>query len=131
MSIGNLLSEFGPIDAGAAKHSRAPTKASSTRRNVGAMRHTSGATSVALTVLISLAVTLLGCDKNEKTEITEAPGCPPTISGTGRVERVPDEKRPTSCLAVVLMCNYCEYKPDGIFNKASSTPCGACFGSDF
>jgi hypothetical protein len=70
-----------------------------------------------------------GCGK--KTEITNAPGCAATISGTGSKKRVADANKPSSCWGVVLVCNYCEYKLDGIFTKSVSRPCGVCIGSDF
>lgn len=58
------------------------------------------------------AIRLVGCE-GKRVEQTQAPGCGPTITSTGKIERVLDAIKPTSCPGVILMCNYCEYRPDG------------------
>lgn len=82
-------------------------------------------------VLIIVAAGALATGCGEKTEIAKAPGCNPNITPTGKKEKVADFIKPTSCLGVVLMCNYCEYKPEGTFLRSGSEPCGGCIGADF
>ena len=81
--------------------------------------------------LLVIAAFMLAAGCGEKTEITQAPGCQPTMTSTGKKEKVADSVKPTSCKGVVLMCNYCQYKPDGTFSNSGFEPCGACIGADF
>jgi hypothetical protein len=84
---------------------------------------------LAATVLAVAA--LVACARNAPSGAAKAEDCEPFIAATGKQQRISHPQQPSACLGVVLMCNYCEYRPDGTFEKAGSEPCGGCIGADF
>jgi hypothetical protein len=57
--------------------------------------------------------------------------CDRALPATGTQQWVSHPQKPSACFGVVMMCNYCEYDPDGAFEKSGSEACGVCIGADF
>jgi hypothetical protein len=57
--------------------------------------------------------------------------CPPSIRPTGREERIPKFGCETTCVVLVMLCNYCVYNPAGGYLRSETKVCGACVGLPF
>lgn len=82
-------------------------------------------------LLVASAFAIVGCSKDELSGRAKTEDCDQSIPAPGKAKKLPHPKEPTACLLVVEMCNYCEYKPDGSFDRAGSEACGVCVGADF
>lgn len=88
-----------------------------------------------LVLAVPCAALITACDKSPKeaidalpkTEITQQ-SCAARLPGTGAKQIVQNPEKPTSCWAVVMMCNTCEYDDGGQFTGEGKEACGVCFG---
>lgn len=80
----------------------------------------------AILVLAATTFLLVGC-KNPELETH----CTANGPATGSQIRVANPKSPTSCNAILMSCNYCEYDGEGRFLTAGSETCGVCLLSEF
>jgi hypothetical protein len=87
-------------------------------------------------VMMALAI-LVACDRKGVDETLAqarrdnaytSQTCEPTHPASDRGTRIPDPVKPSSCYAVVMMCNYCDYDAEGAFKKSDEEACGVCVG---
>jgi hypothetical protein len=69
-------------------------------------------------------------DQAQKDNAYSQQNCEARIPATSSVTRVADPVEPSACVAVVMMCNYCEYDSDGMFKKSGRDACGLCLAWD-
>lgn len=86
---------------------------------------------LAVALIASLVVGGCSSDEGSDGEGSGAEACAPRVHGTEAGQKTPHPEKPTSCLGVVLFCNFCEYADDGSLKGSGSEPCGICFGADF
>lgn len=80
---------------------------------------------IALTLLF-----LAACDSKDRQDGALSQSCAPRQPATGKIEKVSHPDKPSSCMVVVMSCNYCEYSEDGTFSHSGSEVCGVCVGLD-
>lgn len=79
-------------------------------------------------LLISCLLFLSSCSEKERQDGAISQSCDPRRPATGKLEKVSHPTKPSSCMAVVMSCNYCAYSEDGSFSHSGSEVCGACIG---
>lgn len=88
---------------------------------------------------VASLVMLAACDSKKVDEALEQAQeanaythqtCMPRVSASSASRRIPDPEKPSACFAVVMICNYCEYDPNGLLTSSGMTPCGVCVGWD-
>ncbi len=72
--------------------------------------------------LFSALTFLTGCDNPGPT------GCSPGITPSVNSAKYPHPTKPTSCMLVLQLHNYCEYNAEGMFKKVSQEVSGICIG---
>ena len=104
-------------------------KPGSNNRRSGAHSGAGGGKFDAMKMQFVVAVALLvvpACSKEDQQDGMISEGCNHSIPASGSKQKISHPKTPSSCMFVVMKCNYCAYDEAGEFSYSGSDYCGVC-----